>query len=216
MMGGGGDLVGRAGGTVLGIGVSTALDRLADVARANRRDTGEDPLEVELVVDVAEVLQRLGSRRGDALILVIDPSWAAAAPDAARRLCLALALESRPLRVVLWGEPTPTAMHGVALCSRWISCHLVVRGVDDEQLRGLVHEELGTKEAARDHDVAASVLLERMPDWLRDAWGKAMRHSHQASVKGVAARLGLTRRSLERWHRKLGVPTPGHLVRMLK
>lgn len=214
----GGDDGERSGGGVIVLGVGHLVDRegLAVIVQASGREQGGHPVELEWVGDADAALTRLARCHDAARVVVIDPSWAAAAPDEARRLCLTLAFESRSVRIVLWGEPTPAAMHGVALCARWVTCELVVRGVEEERLAQVVRGAMGRPDVVSKPMNRTVAIVERMPARLRGAWGWVMLEPERATVKGVAGRVGLTRRSLERWHRSIGVPAPGRLLRTLR
>lgn len=188
-----------AGGGVVVLGVGQLVERegLALLARASGREQGGHPVELELVGDADAALARLARCPDAARVVVIDPSWAAAAPDEARRLCLTLAFETRSVRIVLWGEPTSAAMHGVALCARWVSCELVVRGVEDGRLAEVVSGAMRRRDVVSEPMNRTVAIVERMPTRLRGAWGWVMLEPEIATVKGVAGRVGLTRRSLE-------------------
>lgn len=200
---------------VLGAVAASDVEMLAANARAAGAGRGGNRLAFALVDDVDAALTRLASCPDLAWVVVIDPRWAVENPDEAQRLCLTLAFETRPVRIVPWGAPTPAAMRGVALCSRWVACDLVVRGVEDDRLLEIA--SWGTaREEGRDGPLdPASSVVQLMPARPRDAWAWVVHEPERATVKGVAGRVGLTRRRLERWHRSVGVPSPGRLLRSL-
>jgi hypothetical protein len=199
---------------VLGIGVAAELERLTglDDGSREREFTG---VELLIVDDVEVALQRLNLRLAEDCVVVIDPTWAAAAREASQRLLLALAFERRPARVVLWGAPTLVAMHGVARCARWLACDVVVRDVEDARLAEIVGEACAQLKPVRDRGTASIARDRTSSDALRDAWSWAALEPQRATVKVVAARLGVSRRSLERWHRTMGLPTPARMLELV-
>lgn len=217
-MSGGDDGARRAGGrvVVLGLGHPDNPEGLAVLASAIGYEQGGHPVELELVGHVDAALTRVASRPDASHVVVIDPSWAVERPDEARRLCLTLAFATRPVRIVLWGEPTPAAMRGVALCSRWVSCELVVRGVEDGRLAEIAREATNRQTAVREPAPDLIAVVRAMPSRLRAVWSWVAPDAERATVKAVASRAGLTPRSLERWHRDAGLPSPGRVIRLLR
>ncbi len=208
----------RGGGGVVVLGVGQLADKegLAALTQASGRERGGDPVELDLVGDVGAALTRLASFGDAARVVVIDPSWAVAAPDEARRLCLTLAFETRSVRIVLWGEPTPAAMHGVALCARWVSCELVVRGVEDGRLTEVVGGAGQWRGIECGGEQQVLLRLKRLHGSLRDAWDWAARNPELATVKGVVLRACVSRRTLERAHRRHALPTPARMLELLR
>lgn len=214
---------GAGGGVVLLLAETATSDvfELARRALAGADAQGSDHSALEIMSDAETLRRRLEEEPTLPRVVVVDPAWAMSAPDEARRLCLTVAFARRPVPFLLWGAPTPASMHGVALCARWVRCELVVRGVEDERLREIVNEgPSGPPTTAGLGEEQFLSVIDRMPARIRNAWGWVLQEPEQATVKGVAIRAGLTRRSLERWHRSLRAPTPGrplrHLVTMIE
>ncbi len=206
------------GGVVLFLAEAEASD-VIDLARralagGSARDSAQPALEI--MSDGESLRRRLAEAATLPRVVVVDPAWAMSAPDEARRLCQTVAFARRPVRLLLWGAPTPASMHGVAFFARWVPCKLAVRGVEDERLWEIVNEgRSGPPTTAVVGEEQLLSVIDRMPARIRNAWGWVLQEPEQATVKGVAFRAGLTRRSLERWHRSLRAPTPGRLLRHL-
>lgn len=208
---------GAGGGVVVALGDwADDFESAALLAQASGHGGSGDPVQLVFVGHFDAAMERLASHGDVVRVLIVDPKLAVAAPELALRLFLTLALNAQKVRVVLWGRPTATVMHGVALCSRWLACELLVRGVDDGRLPEMVRGETGRKENVNKPELPIVALVESLPSRLRDAWSWVAQDPDRATVKGVAGRVGLTRRSLERWHRSLGAPAPGRLLRTLR
>ena len=217
-MGDGDDGKRRGGGVVLLLAAAATFD-VIDLAKRvlARADTqGSARFAIEVIPDGESLRRRLAEAATLPRVVVVDPAWAMSAPDEARRLCQTVAFARRPVRLLLWGAPTPASMHGVAFFARWVPCKLAVRGVEDERLWEIVNEgRCGPPTTAVVGEEQLLLVIDRMPARIRNAWGWVLQVPEQATVKGVAFRAGLTRRSLERWHRSLRAPTPGRLLRHL-
>lgn len=175
----------------------------------------EKPMTVVGVDDERALYARLAASRTRPCAVVLDPVRIASDPRLATRLSVLMGTNGAPVEVVLFGHPTPASMRGVALLARLLECELAVRGVDDERVPGLVRDIVSGRRCGGTNHMAPALDLTELPEHVRSAWGWAASEPARATVKSVAFRAGMSRRTLERCHRMAGVPPPAHLLRLL-
>ncbi|ODT02489.1 MAG: hypothetical protein ABS52_13795 [Gemmatimonadetes bacterium SCN 70-22] len=186
------------------------------MAVGSPESTDEDwPLTVVGVGDERALYARLAASRARPCVIVLDPAHVAADPRIATRLRVLTETSVAPVEVVLFGHPTASSMRGVALLARLIECEIAVRGVDDEKIPGLIRDIVSGPRCVGWCVMSAALDLTGLPAHVRNAWSWAASDPGRANVKSIAFRAGVTRRSLERSHRKAGLPPPAQLLGML-
>lgn len=151
---------------------------------------------------------------GNADVIVVDPAHVWRDEEVLLEFASrAASIGALRTRVVLYVNPSPASLHGLhALMLRRIECSLVVEGLD---------------EALFAHEVAVPAVagpavwnrlrqrydgLDRLPVAIQLAWRWAAFGGAPINVKVIACQARVSRRTLERWHERVALPTPGEVL----
>ena len=200
------DSRGRAIGEVLLAGLQ------GSVSGTPTRDIGPNDLRVE-VFPRARLL-REALQAGAVNVIVVDPAHVIRNEELVVGLaeCVA-AIGVMGTRIVLYADASPASLQGLhALMLRRVECSLVVEGVDETHLAREVAATAVVGPAVWSLLQPLHEALDRLPVTIQAAWRGAIVGGASMNVKIVAYRARVSRRTLERWHERVALPTPGELL----
>lgn len=172
----------------------------------------ESPLHTRFVPVSSRAELRSLIWRSSPVAIVLDPSCAGLSTEWCTELHEALSdLAQRDL-VVLYASVDGASLRGSAALARHVPFRLLIRGEDDGRLREMIVRMLRRDRMSRFGDSVDLSLLQTLPEPLARAWMLALRDPNAYTVKRIALTAGLSRRWIEKPHRRVGLPHPGAVL----
>lgn len=188
----------------------TGLQGAASGART--LNISPEDVRIDVLTDVPRVREALHDWTAD--VLVVDPAHVNRNEELLVGLAeCAAAIGALRMRIVLCANTCPASLQGLhALMLRRIECSLVVEGVDETHLAREVAAAAVVGPAVWSLLQPLHEGLDRLPVAIQAAWRGAIVGGASMNVKVIAYRARVSRRTLERWHERVALPTPGELL----
>lgn len=200
---------------LLGASLLADVCRVLELSHSRPRsdDVASARSSVEVIWQQVSSLKDLRKSRSDGVSrLVVDPGQLAILHPAASRRDVILALgQWTGSRVILIARPQADLLHPLHAIASAVHSSLFVVGVDDAET---LREGLGFDEP--DYQMSAAIALKMAAAWpasLRETLVAALEAPVQWPVKKMASAAGMSKRTVERYFERAGLPGPGEFLR---
>lgn len=150
-------------------------------------------------------------------VVVVDPSRFG--PDGSRFReviwNLADALQRKRItRVAVFTHNNADALRNVHAIATTMSCELFIEGIDSAaEIQRELRSSSRDATVRREGKGVTELVVGRLPDALRRVVLTALSEPECWPVKRIASEAGVTRRTLERRFKSVGLPAPGEVIR---